>query len=144
MNDDRRLPPDFDWVTARAQCSAETIFDELRRLALANVERANALRGGTDPKEPRFRFKDMERSYANGFVITDSFASVRRAVSVRASGDTIHVEPTQGLEFTAVLTLTDAGDCMLRVGNAVLDEWQFLRRALEGLFFDGDGVRREG
>lgn len=40
--------------------------------------------------------------------------------------------------FVATLTLNDAGECRLSVEGEQLDRWQFLRRALEPLFFPAE------
>jgi hypothetical protein len=37
--------------------------------------------------------------------------------------------------FRASITLTNGGQCKLRVGEEELEQWQFRRMALEKLFF---------
>lgn len=134
---DNPLPSDFDWVTARAQCSAAEMFESLRQLAQANVTTINACRGGADGQRPRFHLRDSEPSLANGFAVWDTFAGRRRAVLFQLRGDVIHIEATRpGHEFDATLTLNDAGQCRFKTAAEELDKWQVLRRALEWLFFE--------
>ncbi|MCX6537440.1 MAG: hypothetical protein NT151_00695 [Acidobacteria bacterium] len=119
---------DFDWVTARHQCSVGIIFERLRVRTSADV----ALRN---------KRLESEREVAPLTVTTDgaSFSVLRgptRVVRFMLRGETIDVsdEKIQTV-MEATLTLNDAGECRLRVGDEELLLWQFLKRALETLFF---------
>lgn len=131
------LPSDFDWVTARAKCSAAEIFESLRQLALGNVAQINTFRGGTNPQGPRFKFSDADPRKGRGFFVWDTFsATERRAVDFWLLDDVIRVEQSARTPIDATLTLNDDGQCRFKVGTDELDNWQLLRRALEWLFFE--------
>lgn len=118
-------PPDFDWVTARHQCSADTVFNHLRLLAKDNVETRNA------------QATDMA-----GFTATNGSFSVwskaglpheRHAVDFALDGKTITVRGYA--EFRITLTLNNQGLCKCKVGTEELDPWQVLKKALEPILF---------
>ena len=127
-------PADFDWVTARAKCSAFDMFVRLRELAQRDAERRNVFPEATASTE-RFKFHDSEDRVKFAFSVWDRSGKTRRGTDFRLDGDVIRIQPTAGDAFEATVTLTDEGHCKLLVGNEVLDLWQVLRRALEPLFF---------
>ena len=125
--EERLLPPDFDWVSARHNCSVDKFFERLRLGAQSNVERRNAL--GSPVEGQRFTFTS-----------SGSLFSVARGTSVgvvfRVVGERIYVEGNRiDVKFNGALTLTNEARCLLRVGDRELDEWQVLRLALEALLF---------
>ena len=138
---DRQLPDDFDWVTARARCSAADMYEILRDLAQVNVTKANAIyvKNAPSADPDRFGFRDAPDPTLRQFNVWDKWGLERRTVQVQLDGDAIRVHGSVSREFRATLTLTDGGNCKFRVGEAELDPWQLLRRALEPLFF-GDHV----
>ena len=127
------LPPNFDWVTIRANCTALDMFARLRDLARRDTGLRNGY-VGENQSEDRFRYHDSE-SNEWAFSVWDRLGRTRRGTDFRLDAEVIHIEPTEGEAFTATVTFTDAGECRLKVGNEVLDLWQVLRRALEPLFF---------
>jgi hypothetical protein len=138
MEEHVKPPSDFDWVTARAKCSVADMFETLRQLAKAGVERINTFRGGTNPNGPRFRFEETEPLPHRGFTVWDTFSYQRRAVDFRLRTETIHVSGAGREVIQATLTLNDFGQCRFKVGYDELDAWQFLHRTLEWLFFTDD------
>ncbi len=129
-----KVPADFDWVTARAKCSAFDMFVRLRELAQRDATRRNVCPEPTTPSD-RFRFHDSEDRTRFAFSIWDRAGTTRRGTDFLLDGDVIRIQPTEGEAFEATVTLTDEGDCKLLVGNEVRDLWQVLRRALEPLLF---------
>jgi hypothetical protein len=123
----KELPPDFDWVTARRDCSAAKVFELLSLQTIANVE---SMKTHTEGRV----IQVFEYARIDG-----SFSVVNRAgkgVRFDLVGQEIHVETSSGdVQLSATLTLNDKGECRLLVGSEPLDRWQFLRRALEPLFF---------
>jgi hypothetical protein len=120
---------DFDWVTARSQCSAATVFERLRVRTIADANLRNKLRESDGVVAP---IKLAPESH--------SFSVMRgpiRVVRFVLQDEAIHVSDEK-LQTTmvATLTLNNEGECRLRVGEEELQLWQFCKRALEGLFFD--------
>jgi hypothetical protein len=126
------LPSDFDWVTARAKCSAIDMFETLRQLVQVDVERRNAQYPEGSPKD-RFKFKAP--ALGRSFTVYDAYYYDRRAADFTLEVETIRVQSVGGLGMAATIALTDNGECRLMVGAEELEPWQFLRRALEPLFF---------
>lgn len=126
-------PPDFDWVTRRAKCSAESMFGVLRRLAQENILRRNAV---TEPHEgaERFRFEEPEGRHHFAVYEPTTMGS-RKAVDFRLEGGVISVKPSKGDSFEATMTLDNNGRCKFKVGEDELDSWQVLKLGLESLFF---------
>jgi hypothetical protein len=120
-------PPNWDWVTERFNCSINGVFERLRLQATKNVDTRNKLfpagvKFGVEGSGPLFSV------FAHGQVL----AAVRfnlKGHEIIVEGDGVKVD------FRATLTLTNSGDCRLKVDGAELTEWQVLRRALEDLLF---------
>ena len=129
-------PPDFDWVTRRAKCSAESMFGVLRRLAQENILRRNTV---SEPHEgaERFRFEEPE-GRCHFAVYEPTTTGSRKAVDFRLEGGVIYVTPSKGDAFEATLTLDNNGRCKFKVGEDELDSWQVLKLGLEPLFFGRD------
>ena len=120
---------DFDWVTARRECSIAHEFIQLQRLAEQNVAE---------------RQKDLGKSL---LLQTDPpFAICRQAYGLKSwswvvtffiVGNEIHVRNHDGsVKSTLTLTLNDAGECRYRIdGKGEFVRWQVLRRFLEPLLF---------
>jgi hypothetical protein len=126
-------PPDFDWVTRRAKCSAEFMFGVLRRLAQENILRRNALTGPHEAAE-RFMFEEHE-GRCHFAVYEPTTMGSRKAVDFRLEDDVIYVKPSTGHSFEATLMLDTNGRCKFKVGGDELDSWQVLKLGLESLFF---------
>jgi hypothetical protein len=128
MNDEK--PADFDWVTERHNCSIHKMFQRLYQHAERNVAVLNALPESSS-SEGKF---DVE---GGGSRFSVFVAGPRMdAVKFNLKGQEITVEGHGvNVNFKATLTLTNSGDCRLKVNGSELTEWQVLRLALEELFF---------
>ena len=136
---------DFDWVTARDQCSLPNEFERLKLLVEENVR----TRKRCMKKESVFDF-----TFHNGDA--SEFSATRSPISgVHGSTQTVsfslrndHILVTDRWKIPErrlclTLTLTDDGECRFLIDN---DEgeylrWQIARRALCPLFFQGTGER---
>jgi len=130
-----RVPPpsDWDWVQARHSCAIAAIFRQLELDAQLNVEKRQAL-VKPDRDDFGFRFESRDKM----FLVSRVASRGARTVVFRLTSDHINVERLGGEEILrATVTLNNDGECRLRVEGQELDRWQLLRRALEGLFFDG-------
>jgi hypothetical protein len=127
----------FEWVSAKAQCTAAVMFERLRAGVERDVERRNALVG----LDEGFRFEFSEEGEAfevarlEGSRVTH--AKVAALVRFERAGSRIHVRSEDvDVDFTAILTLDPAGHCRFVVGEALYTDWEIRRMALELLFFD--------
>lgn len=120
------LPPDFDWVTARHECSADKMFHQLRLLALSNVETRNA----QAPDSVGFT-----ATHDGSFSVWNKRGSERKAVDFTLMRQTMTV--SNGDPFSVTVTLNNQGVCKCRVGDEELDPWQLLKKALEPVLFSG-------
>ena len=131
-NKKKEQPSDFDWVTARAQCSALTMFELLKADVQKNVETMKAIVAARG-QESSYRF------HASGELLSVTRFWYGEEIGVKVSlyGEQFEVG-SKGVGadgFSATLTLDDSGECRFLVDGERLDRWQFLRRAFEPLFF---------
>ncbi|MGH9386606.1 MAG: hypothetical protein ACRD2N_20225 [Vicinamibacterales bacterium] len=129
-------PDDFDWVAARQACSLKTVFERLVLLAKRDVEAMKVTQG-----ERVFHPFDFVNT-GDGFSVSGS--SFRGNIGVRffledrqIVAESHRLDPKVSLR--ADLTLNDDGECRLLVDKVELQEWQFLKRALEPLLFGNFG-----
>jgi hypothetical protein len=128
---------DFNWVKARAECSAAQVFKELELGAKEDVEKRNLLRS----PEEQFRFL-VAQAGPDRFAVIREAARGSRSVDFMLAHSIISVDA--GLsKFSGVITLNNFGECRLRVGNDELEQWQFRRKALEQLFFSEIQIQLE-
>ncbi len=121
----------FDWVTARRQCSGPIMLEALREQVKANVARWNEL-----ATKERFKFRETEEIGKYAFAVFDITGSARRASDFSWDGEAINIALHTGENLRVTFGLNDEGQCKFIIGKEVgLDPWQVARRALEGLMF---------
>ena len=130
---------DFDWVTARVECSVPNEFERLRVLVKTNcLKRRSFLKGDTAA--------NLVFSGDNGddeFSVTRQPAPTTHGSSykVKFSLRQDHILIVDGWDercMTLTLTLSDEGQCLFVIdGKGEHLRWQVVRKALHGLFFDG-------
>ena len=129
-----RAPDDFDWVTAQAGCTSETMFARLLAGVRQDIERRNAL----PEREDGARFELEEE--VDRFEVTRLDASGSRVlafVEFERAGQRINVRGDGvDVRFTAIASLDVHGKCRFVVGEAEYSEWEVRRMALELLFFE--------
>lgn len=127
-------PGKLNWVKARSTCSYHQVFKELELGAQDDVEFMQSL---TAPNErTMFRVASTSSSRFAVIRVDDPILSDSRSVSFALTPDAIVVYgEDQNAKLTATLTLTNEGECKLKVGSQELHQWQFRRMALESLFF---------
>jgi hypothetical protein len=127
----------FDWVKARAECTAASKFEHLRAGVKQDVERRNALTRLDDGF--RFEFSEDDEGFDVARVEGSRFTNPKVAGLVRfeRAGSRIHIRSEDvDVDFTAILTLDPAGQCRFVVGEALYADWEVRRLALELLFFE--------
>jgi hypothetical protein len=121
---------EFDWVSARSACSLVAIFEQLKMQLQEDVAKRQALR--EEMAHYGFRIVGKDRRWAvvvEGTGIYDSVLFI-----LTDSG--IEVTDKDGrLRFKATPTLSDDGECRLKVGDQERELWHVRKMALEELFF---------
>jgi hypothetical protein len=118
----------FDWVSARSECSAWKVFKELEQGASADIDSINSKRQSED------QTKFVLAKYSN-----DRFSVVyeggRGSVDFLLKDEEITVSDGSSVRLRAILTINNKRQCRLKVDGQELEQWQFRKMALEGLFF---------
>lgn len=123
---------DFNWVTARAQCSIISVFLRLKKGVQDDIEAANSV------------FKDTGREFrivpdVTSFTVYQEIIPPRResiSFSLNDNNTEICVRDEGGTpKFSATVTLNKDKEYRLLVGNDEMEEWRFRQKALEKLFF---------
>jgi hypothetical protein len=133
LNDTIGLMADFDWVKARAACSLETLFQQLRVAAKRDVDSMNAVLA-KDGRPVQCQFGD----YSDRFLVTISgngFPMRRAEFTLKPSEIVIETDKPKEQKLSAVASLDQDGVCQLVVEGQRLELWQVCRIALEDLFF---------
>jgi|ERR1700733_5606105 len=129
------ISPDFDWVIARSNCSIAVVFKELELGVIDDLEKAQSL---VPPKNQWKKFS-VTNTIGNRFAasrIDNTLTGFAKFVSFSCTDSEIQVlDANDRLLMAATLTLTNEGECKLKVGDQELYQWQFRRMALEGLLF---------
>ena len=125
---------DFDWVTARLECSARKVFEQLK---LA-IQRDIQIRNATLPQDSGVEFQ-----------VTDAGDRLVVLRYIKARSSHTYIPKSVGFvvrderisfgigdeSWTASLTLNKQGRCILRLDGEELELWEFRMRALEELLF---------
>ena len=122
---------DFDWVTARNDCTARSAFSELRDAVISDIK---ARIGQVPELDRQLEFHDKD---------TDTFSVAKpgsHMIVFARVGETIAVSrrPISGATedlATVAVGMNDEGECTLKQGDAELTSWQFRRIALEETLF---------
>lgn len=129
------IPKELDWVTERDGCSVRQVFERLCASIANDVQIRQRLR-----KRSEFGYEygfDCNRS---GDIITVSRSSQLGgkaiALGIQKGSEIIVSEELGAPPFlSARVTLNEFGECVLIVDNLEMRDWQFRKKALEGLFF---------
>jgi hypothetical protein len=128
------VPQELDWVSKRAACNVGHVFDELCVGIAKDVEAINA----AQKLEEHNHFASKITSNNNTIVVGQEGRLSRVVVKIGIIGDFIAVnDATKSLEWRAKVALNREGRCILKLEDgAELEQWQFRKKALEGLFFE--------
>jgi hypothetical protein len=135
MNQANRKPPDFDWVTERANCSLRQMFEKLKLEIASDVESRN--------EHLSARSSVRKISIANHgtrmkVFVDDPYGEIiHKAVLVVLGREYVEIRDgeTNAEVFKVGIGMNDEGDCRFLVDGQQYDSWQIRRKALEGLFF---------
>lgn len=122
---------DFDWVTARNDCSVIKAFVQLKKDLARDVDIANSLF-----KESRRKFSINQD--ANSISVIEETAATLRSISF-VLGDTrttISIEDEKGNQkFSATVTLNKDKQCVFMVDSEEMESWQLRKKGVGPLFF---------
>jgi hypothetical protein len=121
--------PNFDWVTARSECSVATVFGSLAAGVQSDVETMERI---TRTARQPLRF---EYSREGTRIVVSRSGNPPTFVYFVLDNSEIRVEVKDEVRLRALPGLTAAGECLVRIGDKDLHLWQFRKMALEGLFF---------
>jgi hypothetical protein len=125
------IPQELNWVEKRAACTAETLFSQLVLGISEDIKARNAV--GVDTQ-----FAAGLTSDRRALIVGESgtWARKERVRIFWLKGKIEVRDEVTNANFSAEVFLNDEGRCKLRLeGGAELEQWQFRRKALEGLFF---------
>jgi hypothetical protein len=126
--------PNFDWITARAKCSPTDVLLQLESQTEEDIKKRNELSTDSEKKYGvRFHFQ-RDLNQFSVWTLRDSerlgYASFQAAPEgIRV----IYIDPQP--ELIGTLTLSNDGECKLRVNDDEYTFWQFRKLALEPLLF---------
>jgi hypothetical protein len=127
-------PQTLNWVEKRAACTIATVFNELCDGVENDVLVFNTVKALSEQDQYR---ADMNQG-GNAIVVAQPTRIPRKRVIIRADQSEIVVlqEWNGGEQWSTTVGLNDEGRCTLRLSDQTeIEQWQFRKRALEGLFF---------
>jgi hypothetical protein len=129
----------FEWLAARAACSSVKVFEQLRSQITHDVELRNKM---CEQQGWKFAMHGESDIFS---VFLDSTVYHRetpyRIVRFRREGQRITARYGDDTDiFIATLTLSDDGECRLRIKEKNYELWQVRHMALERLFFEVIGA----
>jgi diphthamide biosynthesis methyltransferase len=127
------LAPDFDWVTARAECSISRMFVRLHTQVMVDVERRNSLVSANE----RLKFL-VEVHGDSEFSVRHEEAGQEEPgiVRFRRTESAIVVASNDGtVKLAVTLAVDHLNECRFVINGEHVEEWHFRKLALEGLFF---------
>jgi len=140
--------PNFDWVAARAKCSASEVYQDFSLQLKKDVATRNELLSGKERKhEINFMFAGC--SEPNSVMVAAQtggrFLGEKPLAHVIFTKvpEGISAEYSDGTKLTGLLTLSQDGECRLKVDSVEYSFWQFRKLTLEPIFFDAVKNYRE-
>lgn len=126
----RMIPESLDWVRARYECSVGAMFREIQADAAKDVASRNELRDAVTKRHVFHYQADGDK-----FVILRDDSGPCRVFSLETDRITVQDRDRREL-LSATVKLNGEGRCMLVCDGIEVERWQFLKQALESLFFD--------
>ena len=140
--------PNFDWVTARAKCSASEVYSDFALQIKHDIETRNTVLSGKERKH------EINFFFQGGYEHTSLIVAAQKGGQLLGERRLAHVvftkipegiaaEYSDGKKLTGLLTLSQEGECRLKVDGTEYTFWQFRKLALEPIFFDAVKEYRE-
>jgi hypothetical protein len=136
-----QIDPNFDWVTARANCTPSGVLGVLKAQVQADVERRNSLRTSEELQyDIKFGFEVSSLAFKVSRV---RMGEILESVVLSQQNEGISVDYKKGMMNSysglATLTLSNEGECKLKtVDGQEHSFWQFRKSTLEPIFFSNN------
>jgi hypothetical protein len=138
----------FEWVVARAKCSASEVYGDFAIQIKRDVDTRNNVLSGKERKhEISFTFNG---GYQHTSLIVSAQTGGRHLAESQLARviftkvpEGIAAEYSDGNKLTGLLTLSQDGGCRLKVDGVEYSFWQFRKLILEPIFFDAVKEYRE-
>jgi hypothetical protein len=125
----------FDWVTARSECSIVALFESLKAQLQEDVERRNGMYRGRPPFQ-QFGFQVLVNNTQVSVIVDGQIPNIYDSVIFELTKSAIEVRDKNGnLKFKATPMINDDGECRLNVNGAEKELWHIRKMALEDLLF---------
>jgi hypothetical protein len=127
------IPQELNWVEKRAACTIGQVFNKLCNDFEGDVSAINAIRNLLDDN----RFCINPVGDGSTIVIGQPSRFPRVVVKIGIVQNEIEVQDgTTRSAWRVRIGLNNEGRCTLRLNESTeLEQWQFRKKALEGLFF---------
>ncbi len=128
------IPQELNWVEKRFSCTVGKVFNQLCDGIEKDVETFNLVR--QLPEHLQFS-SDMHSSGSTIYVAQpNQIPRARVSIGITEGRIGVH-EEWNGKKWEATIGLNNEGRCILKLlpDGTELEQWQFRKKALEGLFF---------
>jgi hypothetical protein len=129
------IPQELDWVKKRADCTIAKVFNQICDGISDDARAVNSARGLAGDSQ----FLAEMAGEGTAMFVAQPNRIPRTRVIVRLDSATIVVERERQYQREAwevTVGLNNEGRCILRLDEGTeLEQWQFRKKALEGLFF---------
>ncbi len=129
------LTDEFDWISARAACSVYQVFQKLRLQVESDVKKRNEIRTENEKTKYIYRFAADGGAFSVCLEFL-AFEEQERGVVFKRTLSAIDVcSVSEELLFQGDVTLSNDGQCRIKVNDSEYNLWQFRKLALEGVLF---------
>jgi len=136
-----QLDPNFDWVSARAKCSPDSVIEILKQQIESDVEKRNTLLSAT---ELQYDIKFVMAIGSGAFRVSRTrMGEMLEYATFSRANDGVKVIYSSAMNISPIetrLTLSDDQECKLRAGERELSFWQFRKLSLEPILFSPEMV----
>lgn len=127
------IPTKLNWVEKRAECTVAKVFNEICDGIREDVETLNSVLSLQAP----FQFQADMHSSGTTIIVGQPNQVPRKRVFIGIVENRIDVnQEWNNSKWSAATGLNYEGRCILKLADCKeLEQWQFRKKALEGLFF---------
>ncbi len=129
----QNLPDDFDWISARAECSPTQAFVRIRTEVHNDIKTRMAMM--SEQEKTKYVFSITHQDWQFWVAVGGPYVDKGIAFSRTPDGIDVHDVSSEKLLYHGILTLSNEGKCKLKVGEVEYDFWQFRKLALEDVLF---------
>ena len=129
------VPEDFDWISARAACSASQAFQKLRLQVESDVSKRNEIRTDNEKSKYAYQFTSEGGAFSV-HLVSHLFEQMEIGVIFKRTPAGIEVYSlADQLLLQGEVTLSNGGQCRIMVAGSEYNFWQFRKLSLESVFF---------